>query len=35
LICFVYPSPINEPEYGLLDKVNWVRGLITVHTTAE
>jgi hypothetical protein len=23
-------SPINEPEYGLLDKVNWVRGLMDV-----
>ena len=23
-------SPINEPEYGLLDKVNWVRGLMNV-----
>jgi pimeloyl-ACP methyl ester carboxylesterase len=23
-------SPINEPEYGLVDKVNWVRGLMDV-----
>jgi pimeloyl-ACP methyl ester carboxylesterase len=23
-------SPINEPEYGLLDKANWVRGLMDV-----
>ena len=23
-------SPINEPEYGLLDKVNWLRGLMDV-----
>ena len=23
-------SPINEPEYGLVDKVNWLRGLMDV-----
>jgi pimeloyl-ACP methyl ester carboxylesterase len=23
-------SPINEPEYGLVDKVNWLRGLMGV-----